>query len=319
MNSSSGDFWYVKLSDGDVHRVTLDQLDEAFQAGHIDGDTMVLAGGASEWTRLASLAGMDEEEEVPVEAALHAAAEAPAHYIPQRPVPHFVQQPGVRPMPTAPAAAPVRPAVMMQPVPQIAAPMAYSPRPIIPPVVAPSLRPVTPNTLRPISMDFSDDPDLMPRRRGGAAKWVGALVAIAALGGVGAFAATTRPTWAQPILNRLGVHSPAPAMAAAVAPPPPPAPEPAPPPAPLPVAAAPVPAPPPGAQSSLSPHFTDTNDKLTDDQKTRLAAADKQHAKGGGHKGGGHAAAPARGSSSKGKSSTFTTTGSKYDPLNSSI
>ena len=35
----ASDLWYVQLPDGDVHRVTLDQLDEGFQAGHIDGAT----------------------------------------------------------------------------------------------------------------------------------------------------------------------------------------------------------------------------------------------------------------------------------------
>ena len=46
----SGDenLWYVKTPDGDVHRVTLDQLDEAFQAGRIDENVMVLAAGATE-------------------------------------------------------------------------------------------------------------------------------------------------------------------------------------------------------------------------------------------------------------------------------
>jgi hypothetical protein len=54
------DLWYVMLADGDVHRVTLDQLDEAFQAGHIDQETLVLAEGARQWTQLGKLAGLDE-------------------------------------------------------------------------------------------------------------------------------------------------------------------------------------------------------------------------------------------------------------------
>jgi hypothetical protein len=48
------------LADGDVHRVTLDQLDEAFQAGHIDQETLVLAEGARQWTQLGKLAGLEE-------------------------------------------------------------------------------------------------------------------------------------------------------------------------------------------------------------------------------------------------------------------
>jgi len=58
----SGDenLWYVKTADGDVHRVTLDQLDEAFQAGRIDENVMVLAAGAQKWSKLSDLAGLDE-------------------------------------------------------------------------------------------------------------------------------------------------------------------------------------------------------------------------------------------------------------------
>jgi hypothetical protein len=57
----SGDenLWYVKTPDGDVHRVTLDQLDEAFQAGRIDENVMVLAAGSSKWAKLGELAGID--------------------------------------------------------------------------------------------------------------------------------------------------------------------------------------------------------------------------------------------------------------------
>src|ERR1700753_51530 len=68
MDSSSGELWYVKLADGDVHRVTLDQLDEAFQAGHIDGDTIVLDAGRAHWKKLGELAGIDDDA-VPIEAA----------------------------------------------------------------------------------------------------------------------------------------------------------------------------------------------------------------------------------------------------------
>jgi hypothetical protein len=58
--SGAEDLWYVKTPDGDVHRVTLDQLDEAFQAGRIDGKVMVLAAGATKWQSLSELAGLDE-------------------------------------------------------------------------------------------------------------------------------------------------------------------------------------------------------------------------------------------------------------------
>ena len=62
----SGDSWYVQLSDGDVHRVTLDQLDEAFQLGHIGASTMVLAPDGPRWTKLGSLASIDDEPAEPL-------------------------------------------------------------------------------------------------------------------------------------------------------------------------------------------------------------------------------------------------------------
>jgi hypothetical protein len=63
----SGDesLWYVKTPDGDVHRVSLDQLDEAFQAGRIDENVMVLAAGATKWAKLGALAGLDEPAPTP--------------------------------------------------------------------------------------------------------------------------------------------------------------------------------------------------------------------------------------------------------------
>jgi hypothetical protein len=63
----SGDenLWYVKTPDGDVHRVTLDQLDDAFQAGRIDENVMVLAAGATKWAKLSELAGLDEPAAAP--------------------------------------------------------------------------------------------------------------------------------------------------------------------------------------------------------------------------------------------------------------
>jgi hypothetical protein len=63
--SGAENLWYVKTPDGDVHRVTLDQLDEAFQAGRIDENVMVLAAGATKWAKLGELAGLDEPAPTP--------------------------------------------------------------------------------------------------------------------------------------------------------------------------------------------------------------------------------------------------------------
>lgn len=61
--------WCIKLPNGDVRSGTLEQLDEAFQAGHINEDTLVLGEGSSDWMRLGELLGLDEppsSESIPV-------------------------------------------------------------------------------------------------------------------------------------------------------------------------------------------------------------------------------------------------------------
>src|SRR5579859_7108536 len=59
------ELWYVKLPDGDVASLTLDELDEAFQAGTIDPRTMVLPAGATQWALLGELAGLDQPASPP--------------------------------------------------------------------------------------------------------------------------------------------------------------------------------------------------------------------------------------------------------------
>jgi hypothetical protein len=49
------DVWQVKLADGQVRSGTRGQLEEAFNAGHIDQAALVLAAGASEWVTLAQM------------------------------------------------------------------------------------------------------------------------------------------------------------------------------------------------------------------------------------------------------------------------
>jgi hypothetical protein len=76
------DVWYVKLPTGVVHRVTLDQLDEAFQAGYIDQRTQVREQDASRWMTLGEILGDDESEPPPA----HAEPPRPPHgYVPQTP------------------------------------------------------------------------------------------------------------------------------------------------------------------------------------------------------------------------------------------
>lgn len=369
MNTSSGELWYVKLADGDVHRVTLDQLDEAFQAGHIDTDTMVLASGASSWTTLGKAAGMDEDDDVPIEvcAPVHSAptyvpqASAPSRspypapqasarpapyaagsYAPPQSSPYAAPfssygQPqgsyGSRPVPAArPAYAPqsvpaARPAYSaVQPAYSTRAPQAVQGTPY---GYAPAVRAPVPNSIRPFTLDSGDfDLEAAHMRRGSGGRWFVAVLAIAAIGG-SAGVAVTRPSWAQPYLNRvsfLRAESPVDATVVAAAPPPAPI---APPP---PVAVAPPTPPAPvitpmtttatiaPVDSPLSPHFTD---QKNEDPKLRLAATDRTNdvkpVKGHKGRGGVATVSAPHGSSSKAKSSNFTTGGSKFDPLNSSI
>ena len=53
------DLWRVQLMTGEVRVMSVDALDDAFQAGIITESTPVLPPGASAWTRLADAAGLD--------------------------------------------------------------------------------------------------------------------------------------------------------------------------------------------------------------------------------------------------------------------
>jgi hypothetical protein len=55
------EIWSVRLPSGDVRRGSLDELDAAFEAGHIDENALVLAPGATTWTKLGELAGLDDD------------------------------------------------------------------------------------------------------------------------------------------------------------------------------------------------------------------------------------------------------------------
>lgn len=282
--------WYVKLADGDVERVTLDQLDEAFQNGQIDENSMVLADGADVWTKLGDLLGASEVSPpvatapaAPPQAMYGAVAQARPPVAAGRPVP--VTQPLGR---AAPA---TQPMAMMRPPAAQFVPVASS--------------------LRPVSVDLGERPDLgdlrypTPSRK----RWVvGAMGAILALGG-GAFFAVTHSSARQADAP----STPTFAAAAAVQFPSPVTPSPAAPPPP-----APSPQPPvsnPGRSSVMDPTQQQPR-ALTDDQKKKLLEADKKvkshqnsRVAGGGGGGGGH----------REKSTGFTTGGNKFDPLNASF
>ena len=52
--------WYVKLANGDVEAMALDELDVAYENGVIDAGTLVLAPEATDWVELGELAGLGE-------------------------------------------------------------------------------------------------------------------------------------------------------------------------------------------------------------------------------------------------------------------
>ena len=224
--SEANDLWYVKTADGDVNRVTLDQLDEAFNAGQIDENVMVLPAGEATWVKLGVLLGMDQPAPTPVV---------------------------LPPTPTAFA---------------------------IPP------------SIRPVSLDLSDDLDVAPfRKKSRKGVVIGALVGVAALGGI-LFAASHAKIDSS--TATAAIAAPPPVTAAPTPPPPAPMPQPT-------TTAAPLP-----------------DHGLTDDQKAKLAAADKaREDKSKARKKARGAGNPSH--SAKYKSQGFTTGGSKYDPLNASL
>ncbi|HEX4445482.1 MAG TPA: hypothetical protein VH044_02045 [Polyangiaceae bacterium] len=318
----SEELWYVKLANGDVHRVTLDQLDGAFQAGHIDEGTMVLAAGASTWTKLGDLAGLDDESgEAGAEDGSSESDDSwdiPAH-IAAAPV-EYVAPPTRTMTPPTQAAHDAAYAAPAYAAPAYAhAPAAYvAPRTPIAVSMPPAARPTyAPSSLRPMSVDLGEMDLDVPFKRKSRKGFVVAVLGLAAIaGGVGFAAQRAHIGQGSDDIAHVA------AAAAMIAPPPSPEPvvDPTPAPAAAPAALAAAVTPPspntaPTGASPLNPQFTTT---LNEGTKQKLLAADKAHeAKSKArHSGGGGSA---HRSSSKPKSTTFTTGGNKFDPLNSAI
>jgi|GEM_PF-2226799 len=56
------DEWQVRMGPGDVRRVSLEQLDDFYRLGVIDGQTLVWQAGMSSWAKLAELIGEEPED-----------------------------------------------------------------------------------------------------------------------------------------------------------------------------------------------------------------------------------------------------------------
>jgi hypothetical protein len=59
MTTGTADSWKVKLDDGRIQTLTLDQLDAAYKDGWVRGRTPVLPQGAGSWKPLRDVAGLD--------------------------------------------------------------------------------------------------------------------------------------------------------------------------------------------------------------------------------------------------------------------
>jgi hypothetical protein len=59
--SDHSEIWHVRLPNGESREGTLEQLDEAFDAGAINESTLVRREGTSEWVTLAAAAGLEPE------------------------------------------------------------------------------------------------------------------------------------------------------------------------------------------------------------------------------------------------------------------
>jgi hypothetical protein len=62
-DASANEVWRVIVASGE-HAMTLEALDEAFEAGHVDASTMVCAPGSYEFVRLGEIAGLDPDDTV---------------------------------------------------------------------------------------------------------------------------------------------------------------------------------------------------------------------------------------------------------------
>lgn len=60
MHDETPDLFHVRLANGELRVLTLEQLDDAFQARWIDERTPVLRAGELAWSTLGQIAGLDE-------------------------------------------------------------------------------------------------------------------------------------------------------------------------------------------------------------------------------------------------------------------
>jgi hypothetical protein len=279
-----GDAYHVMLAGGQLRVLSLDELDEAFNAGDIDERTFVLSPGTTEWTRLGELLGLDGEGDAA--AAAPVAAPQVQHVAPVMSAP--VMGMGM----SAPVMA-ARPQPHVAPA-MVMTPSSPPPSSMIPPATISVAPPVM--STRPVAFDLDlDVPDdaLKPKRRAP----VFVAVALFAIAGAGLVAFKNMPAQSEAAAT-------AAAAAAAV------------PAAPPPQSATPTP-----TYAATQTAAIDDKPKLTDDQKKALLDADKTRAaKAAANRAAKAERAPHHHSGGKhSKEKVFHNGGSAYDPLNASL
>jgi hypothetical protein len=297
---SNDPLWQVQLASGQICRMTLELLDDAFQDGLITEDTLIMQDGTTEWVTLRQVAGLDSDAEPeapaanpPVAAVVSPVVAAPVVAAPMQPAaqrqPAPYMDPFAPPIQMAPAAQMVPPAAAQ------AAPFAFQGTAQSPGlaqrIIAAPPEPLTRSTA-PVAADIDFDLDTVNfATKRSPAKWIIGIAAV--LGGLG-FAAMNMGASTEAV--------PAPAAAAPVAAPP--AYESTP--------AAPTPVTPAVAKPEPSRLSDEAKRALAEADKTRAAKMHQQrssHSRGGG-------AAPS--GPRKGKD-PFHKGGDKYDPLNASL
>jgi len=299
METEKDERWYVQFDSGDVRLMTLDELDQAFEAGEVHAQTYLIQVGETNWQSLADVAGLDDEsnEEANEEAAA-APAPQPAYAAPAPPAYAAPAPPAY----AAPAPSPFTTSVM----PAVTA-SGY------PPVISrgPSLNP-TPSYARgiestiPVVADLDFGVDTRSFKSGRKSAFMAAMVAIPLLGGGGY--ALTRLDQPPEALPKLAAAAPPPATTAVRnwSSPPPSEPTPAAPSTPTP--------------SSASDSKSGSDTRLSDDMKKALLSNDNARAtlKASKKTGKSASVAVSRGASKKGGKGPFSA-GSKDDPLNPNL
>ena len=145
--------WSVKLPSGDIRSGTLEQLDEAFQAGLIGDGALVRAAGSDDWVKLSDLLAGAEGATAPSAAPAPAPIEAPSS------TPTLVQ-----PHPSISAGAPASPPARTD-----LTPAAAAPAPTPPPTSATAAATATPAPA-PVVVPFAGASSVVPSQLAASAR-----------------------------------------------------------------------------------------------------------------------------------------------------